>query len=179
MEPVIKTQPILNPIALKQELQLHPDRQFAKQIVDYAKYGVPVGYEGPRFYRESENWPSAIQYKEAVEKVIQNDISRRRKAGPFDHPPFETFVRSPMGAFPKKRSPSKYRVIHDLSWPPGQAVNDFIPIENYRLQYMTIDYIIHRIKNHRQGILLANLDLEDAFKHIMVRPEDWDLLGSI
>ena len=48
----------------------------------------------------------------------------------------------------------------------GQAVNDFIPIDNYRLQYMTIDDIIHQIKEHGQGALLAKLDLEDAFKHI-------------
>jgi hypothetical protein len=42
---------------------------------------------------------------------------------------------------------------------------------------MSVDDIVQRIQRHGQGTLLAKLDLADAFHHILVRPEDWELLG--
>ena len=83
-----------------------------------------------------------------------------------------------MGAFPKKRSPHKYRVIHDLSWPPGQSVNDFISKEDFHIQYLSLDTVISSIKQRGVGAMLAKLDLQDAFHHIPVRPADYALLGS-
>ena len=104
----------------------HPDQSFVNTIIDYAVHGVPIGYTGPREFRECVNWPSARQYRTAVEASIEKDVKKGRKLGPFATPPSENFVGSPMGAFPKKHSVNKYRVIHDLSWPPGRSVNDFI-----------------------------------------------------
>ena len=34
------------------------------------------------------------------------------------------------------------------------------------------------VVNHRVGTLSAKLDLADAFKHILIRSQDWPLLGS-
>ena len=139
--------------------------------------GVNIGYEGPRTYREHHNWPSAIEHAEAVRASIHKDILRGTKAGPYLNPPFHSFVGSPMGCFRKKHS-SKHRVIHDLSYPPGSSINDFINIDNYRLQYLSMDDVVAKIKKSGQYTLLSKIDLEDAFKSIPVRPEDWPLLGS-
>ena len=84
-----------------------------------------------------------------------------------------------MGAFKKKRSLDKYRVIHDLSWPPGQSINDFISSEKYSVQYVTVEDIVRKIKTTGKGTFMAKLDLADAYRHIRVRPEDWHLLGSM
>jgi hypothetical protein len=113
----------------------------------------------------------------AVTDSIQKDISKGRKAGPFPSPPFNTFRGSPLGAFPKKRSSSKIRVINDLSWPPGKSINDGIDTDDCKVQYMRIDDVVQYIRTLGKGTLLAKLDLEDAFNHVLVRPEDWDLLG--
>ena len=43
---------------------------------------------------------------------------------------------------------------------------------------MTVDGVVDKVLANGKGALLAKLDLEDAFKHINVRPEDWELLGS-
>ena len=175
--PVIKVKSPLNTLKLEQFLADHPDSIFKNQVLDYASNGVPIGYEGPRYYRESNNWPSAIKYSSAVSDSINKDLAKGRKAGPFEVPPFSTFVGSPMGAFLKKRSNNKYRVIHDLSWPPGQSVNDGISID-CSMNYINIDTIAQLVKANGQNSLMAKLDLEDAYKHIVVRPADWDLLGS-
>ena len=174
---VIRAKSPLNLAAIETSLSDHPDKEFVSKILTYIKQGVPIGYEGPRETRVSKNWPSAKLYAAAVEASLAKDLSKGRKAGPFMFPPFSTFVGSPMGAFPKKRSVNKYRVIHDLSWPPGHSVNDFIT-EDCSLEYINMDTIAKLVKQSGTGSLLAKLDLEDAYKHILVRPQDWDLLGS-
>ena len=72
---------------------------------------------------------------------------------------------------------NKYRVIHDLSWPPGESVNDFIN-GDCSVEYISIDTVAQLVKKKFPHCYMAKLDLEDAYKFIMVRPEDWDLLGS-
>ena len=171
--------PSLNVEALERGLASHPDKFFVSKIIYDAINGVSIGYDGPRKFREHDNWPSAYKYKDAVTASIEKDVSMGRKAGPFDHPPFTNFVGSPMGAFQKKKRSDKYRIIHDLSWPPGHSVNDFIPAEDFHLQYISVDTVTDHIKRCGPGTLLAKLDLADAFKHIMVRKEDWELLGTV
>ena len=170
--------PILNVQALVESLRNHPDKDFVNTIVSYAQFGVPIGYSGSRHFRISKNWPSALKHKEAVQASIEKDCARGRKAGPFLQPPMQNFVGSPMGAFIKKRSPGKIRVIHDLSWPPGESVNDHI-FEDCSVHYITMDKIASLVKHCGSGCFMAKLDLEDAYKHIMVRCEDRELLGSV
>ena len=81
-----------------------------------------------------------------------------------------------MGAF-RKRSSAKYRVIYDLSWPPHSSVNRFIPKEDFSLKYITIQDIVRRVSQCGNGSYTAKLDLAEAFKQILVRPYDWELLG--
>ena len=169
---------MLNPEAFEKGLHCHPDRDFVHYIIDRCRHGVDIGYEGERFPHISENWPSATQYGEAVENSIRDDLAKSRKLGPFLQPPFENFVVSPLGAFPKKHSPDKYRVIFDLSYPAGKAVNDHISPDKFSLTYMTIDDVVYKIQEYGPGALVAKLDLESAFSHILVRPQDWELLGS-
>ena len=156
----------------------HPDQDFVKTLLDGIKYGVNVGYTGPRIYRENPNWPSAIKNRDAIEKAIQKDLKLGRKIGPFTVPPCENFIGSPMGAFEKRRSPGKYRVIHDLSWPEGSSINDFISKSDHSMQYISIDNIVQKVVAKCHKCLMAKLDIEDAFKHIIVRPEDVELLGT-
>ena len=174
---VISTKPILNYEALHAGLQSHPDKSYVDRILNYALHGVPIGYTGPRVKRECKNWPSVNAFRTDISKSIANDIRLGRKAGPFDYVPFDYFVGSPMGAFMKRSG--KVRCIHDLSWPPGLSVNDYISSEEYTLQYMSMDDLTYRIKHYGPGTLIGKLDLAEAFKHILVRPEDWDLLGSV
>lgn len=174
--PVVSINHQLNVDMIESVLSDHPDQEFASTVIDYAKHGVPIGYEGPRTHRVSANWPSSTKFSKAVEETIRNDALKGRKIGPFAHPPFDTFVGSPLGAFPK-RSSNKVRVIHDLSWPPGNSVNDGIG-EDCSLVYISMDNIVKLVRDKGKDALMAKLDLEDAYKHIHVRPEDWDLLGS-
>ena len=88
-------------------------------------------------------------------------------------------VGSPMAIVVKKCSDSvKYCIIHDLSWPPRDSVNDHIDPDLYCCIYASFDQAVSLVKKHGVGTLMAKLDLANAFKHILVQPEDWPLLCS-
>ena len=114
----------------------------------------------PKLWRE--NWNANFRL---IERLVR-----------FLHP---NFVGSPMGAIPKTRAmPTKWRIINDLSWPAGHSINDGIPKELFSCNYDSLDHAISHLKLHGQGALMSKLDLSDAFRHILVRREDWELLGS-
>ena len=84
-----------------------------------------------------------------------------------------------MGIVAKKCSfPVKYRIIHDLSWPPQDSVNDHIKLDAFRCFYGSFDDAVALIIKHGAGTLSAKLDLANAFKHILIRSQDLSLLGS-
>ena len=90
-----------------------------------------------------------------------------------------TASHPPMGVVTKKCSfPVKYRIIHNLSWPAQDSVNDHIDPDAFRCFYGSFDDAVALVIKHRVGSLSAKLDLADAFKHILIRSQDWPLLVS-
>jgi hypothetical protein len=169
---VIKTKSPLNLEAWTYYLKNYPDKD---KLLKYIKCGVPLGYTGPNKFDVHPNWPSAKKFETKVKEVIANDLVLGRSAGQFPVAPFVHFRGSPLGAFEKKRS-RKIRLIQDLSWPPGNSVNDFIPSTS--LHYITLDHALEYVRLYGRNTLMSKIDLMDAFKHIVIRPEDWHLCGS-
>ena len=112
-------------------------------------------------------------------EYLANEVAAGCKAGLFTQQPFSDFVGLLMGVVAKKCSfPVKYGIIHDLSWPPQDSVNNHIDPDAFTCFYASFDYVIALIVKHRVSSLSAKLDLADAFKHILARSQDWHFLGS-
>ena len=118
--------------------------------------GVNIGRPPAECILESPNWPSAVHFSDKVDDVVRNDMSLNRLHGPFITPPYEHYVISPLGAF-LKRDGVKVRVIHDLSYPHGRAVNSSIDPEAYSLYYASIDIAVDACRN-RDRPFLCNID---------------------
>ncbi|KAM3936673.1 uncharacterized protein RB166_018270 [Leptodactylus fuscus] len=97
-------------------------------------------------------------------------------AGPFSEPPFLNFRVSPLGLVPKKEA-GKYRLIHHLSFPPGESVNDGIPKEESAVSYVSFDRAVSLVVKAGRGALLAKSDIESAFRLLPVHPNCYHLLG--
>ena len=157
----------------------YPDQTLANDLLHDIRSGVNIGFSGNRYSQIYDNHLSASTNPEAVARELERELCLNRKIGPFLTPPFANFVRSPMCAIPKKCSmPTKWRIIHDLSWPAAHSVNDGIPKQLFSCTYDTLDRVISQLNLHGKGALMSKLDLSDAFRHILVRREDWELLGS-
>ena len=75
----------------------------------------------------SDNWKLALDHPEVITEYLANEVAIGHKVGLFTQPPFSDFVISLMGIITKKHSfPVKYRIIHDLSWPPQDSINGHI-----------------------------------------------------
>ena len=157
----------------------HLDRQWSQSLLQGICKGVDIGYQGERKTVWSGNWKSAVDNGSMVSKYLTTKVALGRKAGLFNQLPFPTYVRLPMGIVIKRCLDfAKYHIIHDLSWPPGVSVNDHINPDLYCCIYASFNQAVFLIKKQGVGALMAKLDLDNAFKHILVHPKDWLLLCS-
>ena len=149
----------------------------AQDILSKLIEGVKIGRQPPSESVVSSNWPSASKYYDQVNEIINNDLHEGRLAGPYSTPPFPAYIVSPLGAFPKRLS-TKIRVIHDLSYPVNRSVNCKIEVSEFPLSYSSVEDAVKLCQALKgKDIHLAKLDLQDAFKHIMVHPDDVCMLG--
>ena len=126
-----------------------------------------------------DNWKSVLDHPEVITEFLANEVAAGCKAGPFTQPPFLHFVGSPVGIVAKKCSfPVKYRITHNLSWPPQDYVNDHIDPYAFRCFYGFFNDAVALIIKHGVGTFLAKLDVANAFMHILIRSQYWTLLGS-
>ena len=68
-------------------------------------------------------------------------------------------------------------MIHHLSSPHGNSVNDGILSEPFSLHYVSNDDAINLIMSSAKPVYLSKLDVKSAFRQIPVREEDQPLLG--
>ena len=176
---ILQAQLPLNLDSFQCYLACHPDRQWSKSLLQGIHKGVDIGYQAKRKTVWSGHWNLAVDNGSVVSEYLTTKVALGRKAGLFNQPPFCTYIRSLMGIVIKKHSDSfKYHIIHDLSWPPGDSVNDHIDPDLYHCIYVSFNQAVSLIKKQGVGALMAKLDLADAFKHILVHPKDWPLLCS-
>lgn len=138
--------------------------------------GFPLHYSGLHFPSDSNNLKSALEQPDIVKQKIQAEIAAGRVAGPFNNRPIPTLRVSPLGLVPKKE-PNKFRLIHHLSYPPGNSLNDFIDPNLCSVQYTSFDEAVHMIQDLGHGCLLAKSDIKSAFRLLPVSVNSFDQLG--
>ena len=121
------------------------------------------------------NHRSALQNQEVVTSKITKDIEKGHILGPFQSPPPNT-IFSPIGLVPKKEL-NQFRLIHDLSYPSGSSINDFIPPASSYVSYETFDDFVSILLSLPEGALMAKADIKAAFRNLPINPSDYDLLG--
>ena len=104
------------------------------------------------------------------------EIQLGRIAGPFSNPPVPTFRVSPISVIPKQSS-SEFRLIHNLSFPSENSVNDFINKEFCTVKYSSINDAVRMIYKLGKKSPLAKCDIKSAFHLLRLSPGDFDLMG--
>ena len=138
--------------------------------------GFRLQYRGYRFFRDANNLKSAEDRPDVLTQKIAKEVAAGRIAGPFALPPFPNLQVSPLGLVPKKE-PDSFRVIHHLSFPNGNSINDGIAAHDTYVHYQNIDDAIRCIKRFGVAALMSKSDIESAFRILPVHPSDYELLG--
>ena len=68
-------------------------------------------------------------------------------------------------------------MIHNLSWPEGMSVNDFISKDDCRVQFASVDASMALMRSFGADAELAKCDIKSAFRLLPVHPADFSLLG--
>lgn len=114
--------------------------------------------------------------EEIVRLKLAKEVKLGRLLGPFSSPPLPNLRVSPLGVVPKK-APGQFRLIHHLSYPKGDSVNDGIPAQLCSVRYTSLDEAIRLLRVCGVGALMAKADIESAFRLLPVHPKDFCLLG--
>ncbi len=147
------------------------------QLLQNIQHGVSIPCLRPTNAQTSvpKNQPSALKNSKLVDEFIQEELRNNRICGPFETRPEGLFV-SPLAAVPKKDS-DKPRIIHNLSFPRGDSINDFIPRAFCAVEYETIDRCVELIHKLGPSTLISKADVKTAFRCLRISKQDLKFLG--
>ena len=159
-------------------LEEHPDRQYRDYIPNGLAEGFRVGFDRRQQLRSAtHNLPSVSEHDSVVSSYIDTELSANRLLGPLPSRIARYTHRSRIGVIPKGHNTGKWRLITDLSFPPGSSVNDGISSALCSLSYISVDTVAAVITSLGQGTLLAKIDVQAAYRLIPVHPDNRPLLG--
>ena len=169
----------LNTGAWEEALREHPDKQFSGYVVRGLRNGFRIGaVRSQRIRSADRNLPSAAQHPGVITDYLSTEARLGRMIGPL-HPSTlsGTAVQiNRVGAIPKGHS-GKWRIITDLSHPPGLSVNNAINPELCSMAYTTVERVARRAMQLGRGALMVKVDIEAGYRLVPVHPEDRPLLG--
>ena len=154
-------------------LAKHPNPQLVRDVCQGLRYGVDIGFQGPRKSSRTPNMKSALDNPEVIKATIAKKLASGWSLGPFSSPPFPNFVINSIGVVPKKTG--GFGMITDLSR-PDESANSGISKDLFTLEYSSIYDAVAILSKAGPDIFMCKLDVKDAFRLIPARPEDWPLL---
>ena len=156
-------------------LDMYPKTLDAIELKEGFNSGFKIKYSGQRFSSTCTNLVSTSQHPNEVKQKIDKEIALGRVAGPFDQVSLQNFRMSPIGIVPKKDG--GWRLIHHLSFPEGNSVNDFIDPDYCTVHYTPFDEVLEMIAALGKNSFLAKMDVKSAFRLLPVHPSDHELFG--
>ena len=168
----------INITYLEQKLAgYHDDR-----IIKFLKYGFPINHNGVTGSRAlPRNHAGARDYAHELKQQLDNECRLHACVGPFVAPPISDLFYSPLNSVLKRES-NRRRLVLDLSFPPGNAINDGIDKDWYqgveeKLQLPSIDSLVEKIIKLGPGCKVFKVDLERCYKQFFICPGDINLVA--
>lgn len=142
------------------------DREFILYVVEH---GLSVlGPEPCVAPAQCVNYKSTQEHAALVEKQLSAELAAgqliRQPAGAVSH-----HIHA-LGAIPK--SAEEVRIIHDLSSPAGQSINDRITY--LHCPWASLDDALRLVT---RGCWMARVDIKQYYRPIPVDPADWPLMA--
>ena len=123
------------------------------------------------------NIPSANENPEIVDKYILEEVDRDNILGSFSSQSTKGYHINRIGVIPKQHQLGKWRLITDLSFPEGASVDDSIDPTRCSLSYISVDNVANRAISLGRGSLIANIDINSAYRLVPVWPPHRQWLG--
>ena len=153
-------------------------------VCDLLEFGFPLDFDrrSKLDYNVKRNHKGAREFPDFINEYLNKECGSVRIVGPFKQNPFSVpLMVSPMNTVPKANVDER-RVIVDLSWPHGSAVNDGISKDQYLgevidLHYASVADVCEMARSVGVGAVIYKRDLRRAYRQILVDPKDYCYLG--
>ena len=155
-------------------LRQYPDQQFRDYILKGIRSDFRRGLQAPSRF----NMPLAEEQPQVILEYLALECCEGRVLGPLDPSKFHFIHRSQFGVVPKS-TPGKWRLIVDLSSPERKSVNNGISVPRCSLSYVRVENAIQGVAAMGRGLLMAKIDIRQAYRANPVHPADRDLLGMV
>ena len=155
------------------------DTNKMKFLTQGFKYGFKLQYEGnlEKARRFAPNLKLRVGSPTELWNKVMNEVELGRFAGPYESPPFEYFIQSPIGLVPKDKG-KKTRLIFHLSYTKDEdSVNSGIPHNKCTVKYPNYDQAVKLCLTEGRGCYIGKSDMSSAFRHVPMAPSQWYLLA--
>ena len=158
-------------------MECNYDKTKTDYLVKGFKYGFELQFLGDReVTKTAPNLKLRVGSKVELWNKVMKEVQLGRYAGPFDEPPFEHYIQSPIGLVPKDQG-KKTRLIFHLSYPrTGDSVNSGIPKEFTSVKYPDFEEAVKLCITAGRGCYTAKSDMSSAFRHVPLNQNSWQLL---
>ena len=140
--------------------------------------GFSLEYEGclKNCKRFAPNLKLRVGNKVELWNKVMAEVELGRFAGPFEQPPYDYFVQSPIRLVPKDKG-LKTRLIFHLSYPKdGRSVNAGIPKSKCSVKYPDFDEAVKLCLREGVNCHVGKSDMSSAFRHVPLSRDQWWLL---
>ena len=151
-------------------------------LVNGFRKGFNINYTGPKCRRdEANNIPFRVGNKEILWEKLMTEVRENRVAGPYDSPPYDYYIQSPLGLVPKANG--KVRMIFHLSYEfKDKSVNQCIPDHLCTVKYNDLDQAVKlTLGLLRRPVVYGKTDFSNAYRLVPLSPESrpWLLMKVI
>ena len=163
---------------LLQETNYDPEE--TKFLVRGFSEGFDLRYRGPETIKQSSN-NLKFTIGDTIElwNKVMKEVKEKRYAGPFEEPPFDNFIQSPIGLVPKDNG-KKTRLIFHLSHPrdttKGISINGNTPEHMTKVQYKEFEDAVKLCIKEGKGCHIGKSDMTSAFRHFAISKKFWKFL---
>ena len=159
----------------------HPDRWWARFLVEGIREGFRLGFSGkPESLRSNaRNMKSADEHPQVVQEYLDREVAESRlwDVGSVEEAATMGVHCSPFSVIPKKGKPGKWRLILDLSAPEGFSVNDGIPKDLCSLGYMSVDDLVAQVLQIGRGAEMMSSRLTGMYQFTLRTGTCWECSG--
>ena len=175
---------IVTPVNVKQlEYMLnmsHYDRNEINFLCKGFRDGFDLGYQGPRnLAQQSPNLKLRVGNATILWNKVMKEVRLKRYAGPYDLPPFEHFIQSPIGLVPKD-SGLDTRLIFHLSYQrnstKGYSINGNTPRHWCTVKYPDFNEAIRLCMAEGTGCHMSKSDMSSAFRNLGMSCHSWSFM---
>ena len=156
------------------------------EVVEWIRYGWPSGRLPtlPDPGISTRNHKGVTDHPGVLKAYIEKEQGQRAVMGPYSKIPFRAKVGIALLSTRPKKDSAERRVILDLSFIPGDSVNDGMIKDNYmglqaKLTFPRVDDFALRIYRLGKNCVMFKVDLSRYFRQLPLDPGDYSLIGYI